>query len=551
MKAKLCIACLMAMRMGAAWSAQAGEPALQSQEQSYKIAGRVVNAITNAELARVEVSVEETRNPSKKITAETGENGQFEFAGLPPGKYELKGSRRGYIASSYEQHGQFSTAVVTGADFATDNLTLRLIPMAMIAGHVLDESGEPVRQANVQLFAEDDSEGTRQITLTQSALSDDRGYFDMGGLRPGTYYVAVDAQPWYAVHPVTARPGIIPAQDIAPALDVTYPTTYYGGATDSAAAAPIEIHGGEVREIEIQLVPVPAMHLLVHVETRPAKGSREYRFPLIWKREFDSTRPVSGSGTSVSSQGVVEFFGLPPGRYDVVLSGTNASQAQSLGEVDLQHDGQELEKTEPLDMGKLKVSVKLPENEPMPNDYSLTLRDATWHQAEFAKGKADGLVTFDSVQPGKYSLEFTAPGGNYTVARTISPAGLTMGPEVNVSGGAQELTAEVRAGLVQVEGMAQRNGVPASGVMVALVPKDTERHMDMLRREQTSLDGSFTLEGVVPGSYTLVAVEDAWAVDWMKAAVRERYLNTGRTVVVGEKARGVMKLPEQVEVQAR
>jgi hypothetical protein len=258
-----------------------------------------------------------------------------------------------------------------------------------------------------------------------------------------------------------------------------------------------------------------------------------------------------GGGTFNSAQGVVETSGLPPGKYTVVLPGTNSTQEQSLGEVDLSHDGQEMEKTEPVDTGKVKVSIKLSENEALPNGYGLTLRDATWRQAEFGKGKADGLVTFNSVQPGKYTLEFTAPGGNYTVARTISAAGLTLGPEVNVGGGAQELTAEVRPGLVRVEGMAQRNGVPASGVMVALVPKDTERHMDMLRREQTSLDGSFTLQGVVPGNYTLVAVEDAWELDWLKPAVRERYLNNGRAIVVGENARGVMKLTEPVEVQSK
>jgi len=62
--------------------------------------------------------------------------------------------------------------------------------------------------------------------------------------------------------------------------------------------------------------------------------------------------------------------------------------------------------------------------------------------------------------------------------------------------------------------------------MVVLVPKDPETHQDMFRRDQSDLDGSFTLPDVVPGSYTVVAVEDAWGFDWSKPTLLARYART-------------------------
>ena len=125
--------------------------------QGFKIAGTVVNEVTGAALALVKVSIADTRARAQRIEMVTGEGGHFEFAGVPAGKYALQGAKRGYITSSYEQHEQYSTAIVTGPEFATEKLVLRLMLMALIMGHVLDESGDPVRHARVRLFLEDHS----------------------------------------------------------------------------------------------------------------------------------------------------------------------------------------------------------------------------------------------------------------------------------------------------------------------------------------------------------------------------------------------------------
>ena len=81
----------------------------------YRIAGTIVSKTDGHPLARARVTVRDARNPQKFESLVTPENGKFEFNRLPAGKYDLHGAKRGYISASYDQHEQFSTAIVTGA----------------------------------------------------------------------------------------------------------------------------------------------------------------------------------------------------------------------------------------------------------------------------------------------------------------------------------------------------------------------------------------------------------------------------------------------------
>ena len=85
-----------------------------------------------------------------------------------------------------------------------------------------------------------------------------------------------------------------------------------------------------------------------------------------------------------------------------------------------------------------------------------------------------------------------------------------------------------------VEGFAKRSGKGVQGAMVVLVPKDPESNHELFRRDQSDLDGSFSLQSAIPGSYTIIALENAWDLDWAKPAVLARYCQHGRIIIVGD-----------------
>src|ERR1700726_3420199 len=170
-------------------------------DNSYRIAGTIVDKTDGHPLVRARVTVKDARNPQKFESIVTAENGKFEFNSLPAGKYDLHGAKRGYVSASYDQHDQFSTAIVTGTGLETEALILRLAPAAIISGKILDEAGEPVRHATVTLYRDDHSSGVDRIQQFRTAQTDDQGSYEVASLVPGTYFLSANAKPWYAVHP--------------------------------------------------------------------------------------------------------------------------------------------------------------------------------------------------------------------------------------------------------------------------------------------------------------------------------------------------------------
>src|SRR5579864_2916215 len=212
----------------------------------FAIGGVVVSTLGGALLPLTRVTITNAKNPKDTQSQVTGEDGRFVFH-VKAGKYALQGAKRGFMTGNYEQHGQFSTAIVTGAGLETTDIVLKLAPLAVLHGKVLDESGEPVRMARVTLWREDHSVGVSRIASFRTSLADDQGTYEFSPLNAGTYFVSVVATPWYAVHPpssVGEDKSVLPVM-VDRGLDVVYPTTYYAGATDSDEATPIPIQGGD------------------------------------------------------------------------------------------------------------------------------------------------------------------------------------------------------------------------------------------------------------------------------------------------------------------
>ena len=294
---------------------------------NFRIAGIVVSSLDGSALAQARVSLIDTRNPANAASIITSGNGQFEFTSLPPGKFALQGARRGFLSAMYEQHEQFSTAIVTGQSFDSEHLVLRLTPLAFLTGKIVDEVGEPVRNARVTLHLESRRGGMDRIERRGNTNSDDQGYYEFPALAPGNYYVSVSAKPWYAVHPASSYDGssVSSPQTGNRSLDVAYPITYFNGATDAEAATAISLSPGDHFQADIHLSPVPALHLIIR---QPEDAEGGFRMPLLQKRAVDRIEWVQPEGGQSIAPGVYEITGVPAGKYLVSWQGPNGSRSQ-------------------------------------------------------------------------------------------------------------------------------------------------------------------------------------------------------------------------------
>ena len=119
------------------------------------------------------------------------------------------------------------------------------------------------------------------------------------------------------------------------------------------------------------------------------------------------------------------------------------------------------------------------------------------------------------------------------------------------AGSTASISVTATAGSIVVQGITKRAGKPFAGAMVVLVPKDVEGNRDLFRRDQSDLDGTFSLRDVTPGKYTLVAIENGWDLDWSQAEVIAVYARHGRAMEVTDTPGKPLRLDEPIQVVSK
>jgi hypothetical protein len=519
----------------------------------FRIAGTVTNKLGGAALARVRVTIRDVKDPKNVQSQVTGDDGRFEFR-VKAGKYALHGAKRGFISSDYDQHEQFSSAIVTGAGLDTESIVLKLAPSAVLNGKILDESGEPVRVARVTLWREDHTTGVSRITRFRDDIADDQGTYELLPLDAGTYFLSVTATPWYAVHPATTSPE---GSTVSPAvvdrsLDVVYPTTYYAGATESEDATPIPLRGGDRMEVDLHLTPVPALHVIFRSQQDGSQqdGGNAYSMPTLQKRVFDSfDHPRPQENAHIISPGVYELT-TAPGKYTMHLWGSG--QNNRVSDIEITQDRQEVEISSGEALSNISASVHILGEETIPRDLFVVMREGQRRGGTGGQVDARGDVQIPSVAPGTYELVAGSENHDYAVVKIATEGRETSGHTLKVPAGASmAVTLTLVGGSGRVEGVAKRAGKAVAGAMVVLIPKHPEANRELFRRDQSDLDGSFLLQGVIPGTYTAIAIADGWDLDWSRVGVLAKYAGHGQTVVMPGQGSHTIQLPEAVEVQGK
>jgi hypothetical protein len=325
--------------------------------------------------------------------------------------------------------------------------------------------------------------------------------------------------------------------------------TFYNGATDTEGATPITMKGGDQLQIDVHLSPVPALHVIIR--TAELEESGGVTMPNLQKRVFDSMEFVQNGGMALIGPGMIEVNGIPPGKYTLPTRVT-ADQFRQSAELDLQKNGQEFTVAIADRPGSVNFMVIFPDGVAAPKDPYIGLQDSEHRAVAYQSVDTTGRATFLGATPGKYFVVAGSGGPPYSVARMKSQGRDIVGNELNLSSAAPiEVTAFLTGGVVTVEGFVKRGIRSVSAAMVVLVPKDLESHGDAVRRDQSDSDGSFVIRGVLPGSYTLIAIEDGWDLLWTHSGALATYLPHGQNLTIGALMRGSVHLPEAVEAQLK
>jgi len=524
--------------------------AFADSAQRYRVAGVLVNSVSGQPVSRGDVSLWPLAGPGAgdvdKQTMRTAEDGRFAFEVDSAGHYVLWADRKGYSQQAYKQHGTFSTGIVVGVNAKVEQLRFELTPDASLSGQVLDEMGEPARNATVLLLRQGVMQGSKKTVRAGQTITDDRGQYRFGHVSSGTYFVAISTWPWYAFPPGAGRASresnenaVSDSENVN--TDVVYPITYFPSAIDFGAATPMVLHLADAATANVSLAPAPAIHIALGRNGDSQEQVSVQSATQIIADGIEQSLPLRTS----LRDGVTEVEGLPPGRVNLMWSVVKGDERKTRQQTFRFGSSGNVESSEDDATAAVKGAIQTDARTRLGNPVILLRNRMTGVETRAFADKNGEFSFFQELAAGTYEVSLArTPGASLGIlASGAKVSGTTI--EI-VAGQNVELKIAAAMGSGLVTGVAMRDGKAVDGVMVALVPADMEHAGNLLRVDQRDSYGSFNLAQVVPGRYTVVAMEDAWKAEWRSAEFLRRFLARGKRVEVVDEG----KIRVNVEVQS-
>jgi hypothetical protein len=429
---------------------------------------------------------------------ETDADGHFTFDDIAPGGYLLDAQRTGYLTN-------IQMVKITSGQRITD-LVIQLIPQGIIAGRVVDDEGEILPGATVNISMYSPASGCAACVVpggSGTGITDADGTFSIGGLTPGRYLVSVTA-------PAKMSPAVTPASPNARRDDARheiYVTTYYPDATDRADATPVDLAAGaQVRALELKLEKVAVFKLSGKV-ANAVSGDPTVPDRLTLIRQGSRPPGLSARYVGVSAGGEFSFDGVLPGNYFLeTKSNVDAEdrpalvawQPISVGNNDLDRVVVEMKPAMEL-RGKIAV-----EGSPLSSWPQITLMPTDGlNYLDSPMVDSDGQFRVTGMEPAVYSVAVGfLPPPLYVKAMRFNGRDVD-GPIDLGASSAASLELVVSRGTESMSGVvSDSNGPVGPGVFVFAT-----RETLPFRVAVTDEKGQFSFKGLPPGQYYLLAMD--------------------------------------------
>ncbi len=497
---------------------QEKQPARPSQQvpelPKGSVKGHVYSLDTGQPLKRASLTLRSSRRRDEPLMTMTDALGTFEFKNVEPDTYYLSCARTGYMQTNYGQKSPMlpptPLSVRPGQDLK--DIDFQLIRGGVISGTVLDEDGEPASRVQIQALARYYGRGRVQYIPRGGVSTDDRGQYRMFGLPPGRYYVQASYN----------------AQAFGqPAGPTSYAPILYPNVLSLKDALRIEvINGNEVSQVDFRLRPVPAYSASGTVIDQETDRPLAEGFISVIAADPQSGYFRSGAGSPIRAGGRFKVSGLLPGSYRLMVNLPNRSGG--MGRVI----------TKPLEMPAADVTdiviafgpavtVKgkvLADGGTLPSPLRVLLAPAgsmgmIGPGSGNATANADGSFEMQNVQPGDYTVSVYGgggePSGTSFFVREVRVGGQdVLEKGLTITDGASpeiEVVLDFAGGSIAGHLLNDKDE-PVSTPVVLIVADLQKRASDRyFKAGHTDQLGQFTLRGVIPGDYLLLAWPDGEA----------------------------------------
>jgi Carboxypeptidase regulatory-like domain len=528
-------------------SAQTRLPAPNSAPNSAKIvactvSGTVVALAGSLPLGSVTVRLENVDDHSRAFSAQTDANGRFELTGIDPGRYRLRVIQLGFVTMEYGQRTPSDPGAVLTLNSGQlmKDLLFRLIPSAVISGHVQDQDGNPLPWVRVSALRQTYLRGSPRLTSEVTVVTNDLGEYRLFGLRPGRYFIHASYKPGQRLDAnLDATDDTGQAQDAAKSGFVP---TYYPGTNDPSKALAVTVKAGdEISSTDFLLEPATLYSVRGHATIfglhRPAEGATLTLEPRVSTWSWSSQIRQS----LVDSDGAFEIPEVLPGSYNLVATWMNEGRRyQTRQPVDISTadaDSLQLSLTTGWTVSGQIVWDPQPSTER--GTMAVTVRSVNTSVivSQTARVASNGTFTLKDLPEGAYELTTFGQTPDCYL-KTIRFSGMEVSDdEFNVIRGTQatlEVTISSRGARVQGT-VTDQDGLPAVAVWVVLVPDASHRNQSHLYKLITTDQyGRFDLRGIAPGDYTLFSWEHVDRNAWQDPDFLKEFESQGLSVPLQE-----------------
>jgi hypothetical protein len=301
------------------------------------IAGRVVHRDDPSRPVRRVMVALASANVTRRM-AVSDDQGHFAFDGLPAGRYTLRLSKASYSATMYGANSvraQGLTIALADGQHVTD-LVATIMRGTVVTGRGVDERNVPIQGASVTTFERVLLNGrpTLRPSLAGGTSTDDRGVYRFYGFGMGDWVVAVRMPPLSVAiatpderHWAAERAGgsTRPNTRVAPPRRrVRYPSVFYPGVTDPAAATVLTFSMSEEKsgiDIVVPIVPTATVTgRLLRSDGTPSALAQIAIVPAVPDNPIAPRRIAA-----VSMNGEFSIDGVEPGRYAIAARGSTVA----------------------------------------------------------------------------------------------------------------------------------------------------------------------------------------------------------------------------------
>ncbi len=204
------------------------------------------------------------------------------------------------------------------------------------------------------------------------------------------------------------------------------------------------------------------------------------------------------------------------------------------------------------DLANLSITLHGANGESLPAHLQVTFRNPA--SAAFAQALTSDKDTLEvrSVPIGSYRLILNGGGHQWNVI-ALAVNGKPVPDKLLriTAGGKVPIDLTISSSTSTIEGFARRDGKPAGGSMIVLVPAGGDTSEELFRRDQSNLDGGFTFGNVSPGNYLVVAIDDGWSLRWNDPATLTPYLMHAVPISIPSAGSSTIRISEPLSAQPR